>query len=157
MTLITRISIVSAIVLTLFLVSTGIFLHTNNTTRQIVDTLQEVNRAQSGVDELDQRIDDLNRQFQALQALLIMDAGATISETEYANLAASLDRVRTRYDQVGEQLDRHAPGGPDGAALRALLDAWSRLAEQLTGTSEEAGENASARDGEPADELAAAA
>jgi signal transduction histidine kinase/CheY-like chemotaxis protein len=141
MTLITRISIVSAIVLTLLLVSTGIFLHTNSTTSRIVGTLQEVNRAQSGVDDLDQSIDDLNRQFQALQALLIMDTEATISETEYANLAASLDQVRTRYDQVSDQLNRHAPGSTDGTALEALLDAWSDLAGQLAGGSKEAEEN----------------
>jgi len=136
MTLITRISIVSAIVLALFLVSTGIFLHTNRTTNQIVGSLQEVNRAQSDVEELGQRIDDLNRQFQALQALLAMDPEATISDAEYASLAASLEQVRTRNERVGEVLSRHAPGGTYGAGLDALLDAWSRLAGQLAGRGE---------------------
>ena len=147
MTLITRISIVSAIVLTLLLVSTGIFLQTNNTNSQITDTLQDVNRAQSGVDELDQRIDDLNRQFQALQALLIMDAEATISDTEQANLTAALEQARTRSEQVGEELARHAPDSADGAAVDDLLDAWSRLAERL------AGKSGGAEEGELTDEL----
>lgn len=135
MTLITRISLVSAIVLALFLVSSGIFLHANRTSSEVVGALQAVSGAQAEVSELSQQIDALNRQLQALEALAGLDNGGAISDGERDSLLASLEQIEARRAAVRQILDQHADAAVEDAALERLLAAWAAYAQHLAGTS----------------------
>ncbi len=133
MTLITRISLVSAIVLALFLVSSGTFLHSNRVSNDVIGMLQKVNAAQAEISEIGQQIDALNRQLQALEALVGLDNGGQISDSEQASLVASLEQIQTRRDAVRQTLDRHTDDSIDGASLDRILKAWTAYAQHLAG------------------------
>lgn len=140
MTLITRISLVSAIVLALFLVSSGIFLHANRTSSEVVEALQSVSAAQADVGEVSQQIDALNRQLQALEALVGLDNGQALSESERDSLLASLEQVQARRLDIQQALDEHAAQAVSGTALERLLSAWQAYLRLLAGQEQAAAE-----------------
>ncbi len=133
MTLITRISLVSAIVLALFLVSSGIFLQTNRTSSEVVRALQSVSAAQADVSEIGQQIDALNRQLQALEALVGLDNGQTLSDSERDSLLTSLDQVQAQRLGIQQAVDEHAAQTVSGAALDRLLSGWRAYVRLLAG------------------------
>lgn len=133
MKLITRISLVSVIVLALFLVSSGTFLHSNRVSNDVIGVLQEVNAAQAEISELSQQIDALNRQLQALEALVGLGNGGQISDSERVSLVASLEQIQAQRNAVRKTVERHADEAVDGASLDRLLDAWIAYAHHLAG------------------------
>src|SRR5690554_4517565 len=96
MSLITRIGLVSVIVLGLLLLSSGIFLHANRSSSELVRTLQTVDQAQGSLTELGVELESINRQFQALETLAALGDGGELSATERGGLIEALNQIDDR-------------------------------------------------------------
>jgi signal transduction histidine kinase/CheY-like chemotaxis protein len=133
MRLMTRIGLVSAVVLGLFLLSIVVILQSNRTSAEIVQDLQQVNHSQAQVNELGQQIDALNRQFQALEALVGLNDDEGISDNERDSLLDSLASIAALISSIQEVLERHEPGRVDGTPMDRLLAAWTLYVHVLAG------------------------
>ena len=131
--LITRIGLVSAVVLLLFMASILAFLHANRISAELVRSLQEVNRAQAEAGELRQQIDSVNRQLLAMEALADPGREIWISESEQASLHANLDNLADGLERVDGILSAHHVSPPSPNAIDLLLQAWREQVQVLSG------------------------
>ncbi len=134
MSLITRIGLVSVIVLGLLLLSSGIFLHANRSSSELVRTLQTVDRAQGSLSELSVELESINRQFQALETLSALGDGGNLSETERGGLIEALNQFDARRQALQPILLEQVGEVPDNQVLDDLLAGWHAQLDRLADT-----------------------
>ncbi len=134
--LITRIGLVSAVVLLLFMASILAFLHANRISAELVQSLQDVNQAQAEAGELRQQIDSVNRQLLAMEALADPDNEIWISESESESLQASLDNIEAGAGRIREVLAAHEVDERSSSPIELLLQAWREQVRWLSGAVE---------------------
>ncbi len=131
--LVTRIGLVSAVVLLLFMASILAFLHANRISAELVQSLQDVNQAQAEAGEVRQQLDSVNRQMLAMEALADPDNEVWISESESESLQSSLDNLEAGAGRIQEVLDVHEVNERPDAPLELLLQAWRDQVRWLSG------------------------
>jgi signal transduction histidine kinase/CheY-like chemotaxis protein len=131
--LITRIGLVSAVVLLLFMGSILSFLHANRISAELVQSLQQVNQSQAEAGELRQQLDSVNRQLLAMRALADPGNEIWISESESESLHASLDSLEDGASGVEEVLAAHGSGETSSSPLQSLVQAWREQLRWLSG------------------------